>query len=157
MNLKLISLFVIIISTKAAFGQVNSAQEAEEVLSWIIENPQIETDSIFSEQSVSVFKWQALNHPEVKMRVTGISEFMDSGTDYKFFKEITMIYMLSEFMNQISGKSGEIESAVIALNNVLNYYKKVIQIDNKYKNPVLEEYIGLSEKHLRKKIKKLKK
>ncbi|SNR79698.1 hypothetical protein SAMN04488009_0108 [Maribacter sedimenticola] len=157
MNIKLISLFFIITSTKATFSQVNSAKEAEEVLSWIIENPQIETDSIFSEQSVSVFKWQALNHSEVQMRVTGISEFMDSGANYKFFKEITMIYMLSEFMNQINGESREIESALIALNNVLNYYKKVVQIDTKYKNPVLEEYVGLSEKHLRKKIKKLKK
>ena len=124
MNIKLILLFVIIISSKATFGQVNSAKEAEEVLFWIIENPQIETDSIFKEQSINIFKWQALNHPQVIMRVTGISEFMDSGENYKFFKEITMIYMLSEFMNQINGESREVESAFIALNNVLNYYKK---------------------------------
>tara|TARA_R110000744_G_C19153469_1_gene539670 strand:+ start:112 stop:540 length:429 start_codon:yes stop_codon:yes gene_type:complete len=141
----------------SAFSQVNSTKEAEEVLSWIIENPQIETDSLFSEKSVNIFKWQALNHPEVKMRVTGISEFMDSGKNHKFFNEITMIYVLSEFMNQINGESREVESAFLALNNVLDFYKKLVQQNTDYKNLILEKYASLSEKELRKKIKKLRK
>ncbi len=157
MNRILISFFAIVLFSKSSFSQVNSDREANEVLSWVVENPQIETDSVFKEKLVSIFKWQALNHPQVQMRVTGISEFMNAARNYKFFEEITMIYMLSENMNQINGESSKIESAFLALNNVLSFYRKLVQINPSYGNSVLEKYARLSNKELRQKIKHLKK
>lgn len=137
------------------FGQITSNKEATESLKWIIENPQIKTDSLFTEKSVEIFKWHAVNNSQVEMRVSGISEFMDSSKSYKFFKEVTMIYMLSEIDNQINKSINKRESEFLAISNVLSFYKNVILINEDYKNSILEKYSTFSEKELRKKLKKL--
>ncbi len=80
---------------------------------------------------------------------------MDTSQNDKLFKQIIMIYSLSEFDNQINTSLNENESAYSALLNVLNYYKNSVQLDSNHTNSILEKYLELSEKELRKKIGRL--
>lgn len=157
MKKPLIISFLMMVIVKNTFGQITSDSQSTETLTWLIENPQIESDSLFNEKAANVFKWQALNYPNSQMRVKGISEFMDSSKNDRFFKEIVMIYTLSEFDNQINKNLKKDESAYFAIKNVLAYYNKLIQIDSEYDNPILDKYYGLSEKKLRKKLNVYKK
>ena len=75
---------------------------------------------------------------------------MDSSKSYKFFKEILMIYTLSEIDNQISRNIDKNESSFLAISNVLKYYDRIIEIDENYKNSVLQKYSTLSDKGLKK-------
>lgn len=155
MKKTLLILFIILAFGKNAIGQITSDSESSDTLNWLIENPQIESYSIFAEKATAVFKWQAINYPNILMRVKGVSEFMDSSSNYKFFKEIIMIYSLSEFDNQINKDLKKDESAYFAMKNVLTYYSNIIQINPSYKNHILDKYNGFSEERLRKKIKRL--
>lgn len=137
------------------FGQITSNKKANETLNWLIENPQIKSDSLFTEKSVEVLKWHAKNNSQVEMRPSGIGEFMDTSSTYKFFKEITMIYMLSEIDNQINKSIDENQSAFLSISNVIKFYENVITINGAYKNDILDRYSTFSEKELRKKMKKL--
>ncbi|MBL6665713.1 MAG: hypothetical protein ISP66_01770 [Flavobacteriaceae bacterium] len=74
-----------------SFGQITSNKES---LNWIIENPQIESDNIFTHKSTEILKWYTSNNPQVEMQGSGISEFIDSSKSYKFFNNIIMIYTL---------------------------------------------------------------
>ncbi len=74
-----------------SFGQITSNKES---LNWIIENPHIESDNIFTHKSTDIFKWYTSNNPQVEMQVSGISEFIDSSKSYKFLNNIIMIYTL---------------------------------------------------------------
>ncbi|WP_048331187.1 hypothetical protein [Bizionia psychrotolerans] len=152
---KVLTFILLITFINTSFGQITSDKEATESLNWIIENPQIESDSIFTNKSAEIFKWYASNNPQVEMRVSGISEFMDSSKSYKFFKEIIMIYTLSEIDNQISRNVDKNESSLLAISNVLKFYERIIKIDENYKNSVLQKYSALSEKDLKKQMKKL--
>lgn len=140
--------------TISGFSQISSDNEATETLKWIIENPQINNDSIFIKKSADLLKWYVLNYPNVEFRTTGISEFMDSSKADKFFKEITTIYAFSEFNNQINGEMNQTESAFLSISNVLDYYEKIIVFDEELKDSVLQKYNTLSEKDLRKEMKK---
>lgn len=146
---------ILMVFISSSFGQITSDKESTESLYWIIENPQIESDSLFTNKSAEIFKWYASNNPQVEMRVSGISEFMDSSKSYKFFKEVIMIYTLSEIDNQISRNVDKNESSFLAISNVLKFYKRLIKLDENYKNSVLQEYSALSEKDLKKQMKKL--
>ncbi|WP_222612242.1 hypothetical protein [Psychroserpens burtonensis] len=66
-----------------------------------------------------------------------------------------MIYSLSQFDNQINTNLNENESAYSALLSVLKYYKNIVELDSSYNNSTLEEYLELSEKEFRKKIRRL--
>ena len=155
MKKAIIILFVIITFSNNVIGQIKSDSEASETLNWIIQNPQVESDSIFTEKVTAVFKWQAINYPNSEMRVKGIGEFMDSSPNYKFSTEIVMIYGLSELDNQINKDLKRDESAYSALKNVLAYYSNLIQISSTYNCPILDEYNELSESKLKKLIKRL--
>ena len=152
---KVLTFILLTTFINTSFGQITSDKEATESLNWIIENPQIESDSIFTNKSAEIFKWYASNNPQVEMRVSGISEFMDSSKSYKFFKEILMIYTLCEIDNQISRNVDKNESSFLAISNVLKYYDRIIKIDETFKNSVLQKYSALSEKELKKQMKKL--
>ena len=152
---KAITFIILVVFISSSFGQITSDKEAVESLNWIIENPQIESDSIFANKSTEILKWYASNNPQVEMRVSGISEFIDSSKSYKFFKEILMIYTLSEIDNQINRKVDKNESSFLAISNVLKYYERITKIDENYKNPVLQKYSALSDKGLKKQMKKL--
>lgn len=154
---KVMLITLLICLTYSSFGQITSNIEANETLNWLIENPQIESDSLFTEKSVAVLKWHAENNSQVEMRPSGIGEFMDKSQSYKFFREITMIYMLSEIDNQINKNVDESQSAFLAINNVLKFYQNIVLKNSIYKNVVLDNYTSLTEKDLRKKIKKLTK
>lgn len=152
---KAMTFIILMVFISSSFGQITSDKESTESLYWIIENPQIESDSLFTNKSAEIFKWYASNNPQVEMRVSGISEFMDSSKSYKFFKEVIMIYTLSEIDNQISRNVDKNESSFLAISNVLKFYKRLIKLDENYKNSVLQEYSALSEKDLKKQMKKL--
>ena len=69
---KVLTFILLITFINTSFGQITSDKEAAESLNWIIENPQIESDSLFTNKSAEVFKWYASNNPQVEMRVSGI-------------------------------------------------------------------------------------
>jgi len=63
-----------------------------------------------------------------------------------------MIYNLSELDNQVNKKVSAEESAYLAIKNVLEFYKSLIKTDNAYKHPLLDEYVELLEKKLKKRV-----
>jgi hypothetical protein len=148
-------LFAIMTCGKLVFGQITSDKSASKELKWLIENPQMKSIRVFEKKSMDIFSWYVLNYPKLVIRTKGIGEFMDSSDGYKFFGEVTLIYSLSEFDNQINRNITENESAFLAIMNVLTYYNRIIQIDKKYIDPVLEKYSNYSEEELRKEIEML--
>jgi len=152
-KLIIILLFLMTI-VQITFGQITSDSQSTKTLSWIIENPQIESDSLFTEKAAAIFKWQTTNYPNSQMRVKGISEFMDSSKNDRFFAEIVMIYTLSEFINQMNKELSKDESSYLAIKNVLVYYNNIIQIESNYNNSILDKYYKLSEEKLKKRIKR---
>lgn len=150
----LITLFVCI--AHSSFGQITSNEGAEEALNWIIENPQMKSDSLFVEKSAAVIKYNFENHSQVEMRSSGIGEFMETSGNYKFFREVTLIYMLSEMNNQVNKNVSKNQSAFISISNVLKFYQNILLLNENYKNVTLDNYATLSEKELRKKIKNLR-
>ena len=146
-------IFIFLTQLNFTFGQVTSNEEASNKLKWLIENPQVDSVKNFEKITVEIFKWYALNYPNLEFRTSGISEFMESG-DYKFYREILMVYNLSEFDNQINKNIAAPESAYLALKNVLLFYSNLTEIDPTFKHPILEEYNKLTDKQLQKRVTK---
>ena len=154
-NLILI-LFLFTINIQLAIGQFNSADDAFQALEWLVENPQVKSDSIFVAKSSDLIKWQVVNYPKTEMRVAGIIEFMDNCSDYKFYKEVLVIFMFSEFKNQITKKNlNETKSAVKAMKSVISYYNNILLKEPSLNNKILDQYRKMSKKELKTKMKEL--
>jgi hypothetical protein len=146
--------FILLFKINLVFAQITSNEEASRSLEWLIQNPQIDSIKTFEKKSVEIFKWYAINYPQLNFRTTGIGEFIDSEHRSQFYREIMMIYNLSELDNQVNKKVSTSESAYLALKNVLDYYNNLTQINEVYKHPLLEEYNDLSDGKLRRRINK---
>ena len=155
-NLFLTLTFICLVSFSIS-AQINTDKQAIDTINWLIENPQIESDSLFVSKSANLIKWQFINHPNSPMIFSGLSEFMDNTpSEYKLYKEISVIYMFSTFTNKIENKNySEKKSSFYAIQDVLNYYQKALEIDSQVRNEVLDSYLSFSDKELKKKMNKL--
>jgi hypothetical protein len=138
-------------------AQIETEKQALVAINWIVENPQIESDSLFVNKSAELIKWQFFNYPKTPIEFGGLSEFMDkTNKDYNLYKEITVVYMFSSFIAKIKNKNYSIKkSTFYAINSVLKYYKKALEMDHSLSNKILDNYVNLSEKELKKKINSL--
>lgn len=151
-KLTLLTICLISLGT-TIFAQITTDQQASEKLQWLIDNHQ--TDSVFTEKSVEILKWYATSNPELEMRVKGLGKYLHSKRDESLDKRVIMIYTLSEFENQTNLSITRLESAVLAIKNVLIIYGNYKQFDDKCENRVLEKYSHYSKEELTSKIKKL--
>ncbi len=153
---KLTIALVAILQCSFVFCQITSDKEALDTYEWIIENPKLDSKDEFGQKLKNLLQWQASQHPQTLMRTNGIGEFMKSQESYRFYQEIIVIFMLSEFkFNMLNIEYDNSEFAYHAMTNVLRYYHNILQLDGQLKNNLLDEYSDLNQEELKIKMIKL--
>jgi len=149
----LIILILACLNPSSIFAQIQTKQQALESIDWMINNPQIENDSLFANKLTDLLRWQMERDPNKILNVGGISEFQEnSNGGYKLYGPIVSIYFVSTLINENYNIN---ESAYYAIQNVLDYYKNSLEIDSTLQNDILNDYMSLTSSALKKKMKKL--
>lgn len=143
---------LILLLTESTIAQIQTKKQAIESINWIVNNPQLESDSLFENKLANLLRWQMSRNPNVQMNVGGISEIQNTSISNELYRAIISIYTCSTFIHEDYSIT---ESAVYSMNNALSYYKNAIEIDQALKIEILDEYLSYSESELRKEMKKL--
>ncbi|WP_143520023.1 hypothetical protein [Reichenbachiella sp. 5M10] len=143
---------MILLFAESTFAQIQTKEQAIESINWVIDNPQLDSDSELEKKLADLLRWQMSRNPHVEMNVGGMSEIQNTASNKKLFRAIISIYTCSTFINEDYSKT---ESAVYAINNVLTYYKNALEIDDTLRIEILDEYISYSDSELKGKMKKL--
>lgn len=154
----LILLFIISFQSQI-FGQINVKSESEILaeIEWLSTNPVEQTDKEFVSQSADYITYQFVKYPNFPVNFSGLKEFMDTDSKYRYYDEINIVFSSNQLANKIkTGNKYDLkDSSIKSMIKVLEYYTLLIEKEPDQRNSVLDEYSKMSKKELEKHIKKL--
>ena len=152
---KLIIFLILILLPLISFGQLNQ-KEFLKTLEWINQNPSQSNDDVFVSKSADLIKFQIFNYPNFPINTSGTKELSDDWKGHKYERYFLIVYSFNQLYYKINNdKFDNLEAYVFSMNQLLKSYSNLIEKRPEYKIKTFDEYAKLSQKDLKKRIKKL--
>ena len=153
---KLIVLLNLITLPIISFGQI-SEKEFEKTVEWINQNPADVTNKEFVSKSSDLIIFQLYNYPDFPINVSGTKELDKEWKGHKYEKYFMIVYSFNQLYYKINNKRFDnLKACVFSINKIIESYSKIIKSNPELKIQTLDDYMGLDEKMLKKRIKKQK-
>ncbi|MEM1338237.1 MAG: hypothetical protein AAGF96_10825 [Bacteroidota bacterium] len=154
--MKKITFFLgILILPLISFGQLNQ-NEFLTTIEWINQNPSQSNDEVFVSKSADLIKFQIFNYPSFPINTSGTSELSREWKGHKYERYFLIVYSFNQLYYKIENKKfDKLEAYLFSMNQLLKSYSNLIEESPEFKIGIFDEYAKLSQKDLKKRIKKL--
>ena len=150
-------LFVVLsLITFPFISKGQSEAKFNESMEWLNENPSLSTNEKFVSNSASLITFQVINYPDFLIDLGAMREVDEELIEYKYKDYFSIIYSFNQLYFKLKNKKyNRLDACTFSMNKVIESYEKIIDKDPSLTIPILDEYSKLSEKELKKSIKKL--
>jgi len=152
---KLIFILSLIILPISSFGQINEKQFFENI-EWLNQNPSESNNQLFVSKSADLITFQIFNYPNFYINVSGTKELDKEWKNHKYEKYFIIVYSYNQLYYKLNNKKFKnLDSYVFSIKKLIESYSRIIEKEPKLKIKIFDEYKSLTEKELRKRIKKV--
>ena len=152
---KTILVISIMALTFCSFGQITEKQFIEKI-EWLNENPSTSENTEFVSNSVDILEFQFLNFPNTPINVSGTKELEKGWHNYKYEKYFIIVYSFNQLYYKIRNKKYDnLNACVFSIKKLIKSYTIITENEPELKIETFEEYKKMSDKELKKRIKKL--
>ena len=153
----ILSLLTILCFQTNFYSQVKAKSDKEilKEIEWISTNPVQKSDKEFVSKSADFMMYQFVNYPDFPINYKALFEFMTTEKNYKYYDEISIVFMSNQLANKIRTKNNYdlTKSSINSFIKVLEYYELILAKEPDQKNSLLDKYFKMTEKELGDKVK----
>ena len=138
-----------------SYGQLNQT-EFIKTIEWINQNPLESDNENFVSKSADLIKFQIFNYPSFPINTSGTKELDEEAKGHKYERYFLIVYSFNQLYYKIKNeKFDKLKACVFSINQLIKSYSKLIEKNPELKIKAYDEYAKLSQKDLKKRIKKL--